>query len=169
MKHKVGDVVQIRSKDAIKERCVEDRKHWFVDEMFIYCGEIAKITQVYSEIYTIDLDSGNCGWQDWMFEPTKEYGGFGVSPQEELDEINKEDDMVNNPSHYIWLKEKCGIEVIDITRHFDFDLGNSLKYIMRAGHKHDSSITDKDKTIQDLEKAIFYLNDEINLIKNNYG
>ena len=167
MKHKVGDVVQIRSKGAIKARCVEDRKHLFIDEMFIYCGEVAKITQVYDNTYAIDLDSGNRGWQDWMFEPAKVYGGFGVSPQEELDEINKDEDMVNNPSHYTWLKEKCGVEVIDITRHFDFDLGNSLKYIMRAGHKHDYSITDKDKTIQDLEKAIFYLKDEICIIKNS--
>jgi len=169
MKHKVGDVVQIRSKDAIKERCVENRKPWFVDEMFTYCGRIVKITHVNSDSYDIDEDNGTYFWRDWMFESAKVYGGFGVSPQEELDEINKDEDMVNNPSHYTWLKEKCGVEVIDITRHFDFDLGNSLKYIMRAGHKHDYSITDKDKTIQDLEKAIFYLNDEINLIKNNYG
>ena len=71
MKHKVGDVVQIRSKGAIKARCVEDRKHLFIDEMFIYCGEVAKITQVYDNTYAIDLDSGNRGWQDWMFEPIR--------------------------------------------------------------------------------------------------
>ena len=169
MKYKVGDVVQIRTKNDIERLRTEDRKSWFIDAMFSYCGKTAKITGVNSETYDIDEDKGTFFWQDWMFEPSKVYGGFGVSPQEELDEINKEEDMVNNPSHYTWLKDKCGIEVIDITRHFDFDLGNSLKYIMRAGHKHDSSITDKDKTIQDLEKAIFYLNDEINLIKNNYG
>ena len=46
-------------------------------------------------------------------------------------EINK----VNHPSHYTWLKDKIGIEVIDITRHMDFDLGNAIKYILRAGHK----------------------------------
>ena len=31
-------------------------------------------------------------------------------------------DNVNHPPHYTWLKDKCGIEVIDITRHMDFDL-----------------------------------------------
>ena len=36
---------------------------------------------------------------------------------------NGAEDMVNHPSHYTWLKEKCGIEVIDITRHMDFNLG----------------------------------------------
>ena len=47
----------------------------------------------------------------------------------------KEYDQVNHPSHYTWLKDKCGIEVIDITRHLDFDLGNAIKYILRAGKK----------------------------------
>jgi len=75
---------------------------------------------------------------------------------------------VEHPAHYIWLKDKCNIEAIDIVRHFDFDLGNALKYILRSGHKKDSSLSDKDKTIEDLEKAIFYIKDEIKLINNNY-
>lgn len=70
------------------------------------------------------------------------------------------EDPVNHPSHYSWLKEVCGIEVIDITRHLDFDLGNAIKYILRAGRK------DKSKTIEDLEKAIFYINDRIKLLKD---
>lgn len=70
-------------------------------------------------------------------------------------------DNVNHPSHYTWLKELCGIEVIDITRHMDFCLGNAIKYILRAGHKHDASLSDKQKEIEDLKKAIFYINDKI--------
>lgn len=72
---------------------------------------------------------------------------------------------VNHPSHYNWLKEKSGIEVIDITRWLDFDLGNAIKYILRSGHKEDSSMTIIDKTIEDLEKAIWYLQDEIKTLK----
>lgn len=67
-------------------------------------------------------------------------------------------DMVNSPPHYSWLKEKCGLEVIDITRHLDFDLGNAIKYILRAGRKKDA--------IEDLKKAIWYLNDKIKLLEN---
>ena len=74
-------------------------------------------------------------------------------------------DKVSHPSHYTWLKELCGIEVIDITRHLDFDLGNAIKYILRAGHKSEEGYSKADKTIEDLQKAIFYLNDEIELIK----
>ena len=74
-------------------------------------------------------------------------------------------DKVQHPSHYTWLKELCGIEFIDITRHLDFDLGNAVKYILRAGHKSEEGYSETDKTIEDLQKAIFYLNDEIELIK----
>lgn len=74
-------------------------------------------------------------------------------------------DKVNHPSHYCWLKELCGIEVIDITRHLDFDLGNAVKYILRAGRKSEEGYSNIDKTIEDLQKAIFYINDEIELLK----
>lgn len=77
------------------------------------------------------------------------------------------DDKVNHPSHYTWLKDLCGIEVIDITRHLDFNLGNSIKYILRSGHKKEEGYTDKQKTIEDLKKAIWYLNDEIKMLENN--
>lgn len=79
------------------------------------------------------------------------------------------EDKVNHPSHYCWLKELCGIEVIDITRHLDFDLGNAVKYILRAGRKSEEGYSNIDKTIEDLQKAIFYINDEIELLKKNKG
>ena len=76
----------------------------------------------------------------------------------------QKNDNVNHPKHYTWLKELCGIEVIDITRHMDFCLGCAIKYILRAGHKKDASLTDTDKQIEDLKKAIWYINDEIKRI-----
>jgi len=39
----------------------------------------------------------------------------------------------------------------------NFNLGNAVKYLWRAGLK--------DNAIQDLQKAIFYINDEIERIK----
>lgn len=76
-------------------------------------------------------------------------------------------EKVNHPSHYTWLKELCGIEVIDVTRHLDFDIGNAVKYLLRAGHKSEQGYTDKQKTIEDLRKAIFYIEDKIKLIEND--
>lgn len=74
-------------------------------------------------------------------------------------------DRVNSPSHYLWLKEKCGIEVIDITRHMDFCLGNAVKYLLRAGHKSEEGYSDRQKEIEDLKKAIWYINDRIKTIE----
>lgn len=71
------------------------------------------------------------------------------------------DNKVDHPSHYTWLKEKCGIEVIDITRHMDFCSGNAVKYLLRAGHKSEEGYSAKQKEIEDLKKAIWYINDKI--------
>ena len=75
--------------------------------------------------------------------------------------MNKED-RVNHPSHYTWLKDLAGIEVIDLTRHFDFDLGNALKYILRAGKKKITTDDERESMKEDLQKAVWYLNDKIN-------
>lgn len=82
------------------------------------------------------------------------------------DDMVPDGDRVSHPSHYTWLKEKCGVEVIDITRHMDFDLGNSLKYILRAGHKSEEGMTSKEKAVEDLRKAIFYIEDRIKMLEN---
>ena len=75
-------------------------------------------------------------------------------------------DKVNHPSHYTWLKDKTGIEVIDITRHMDFDLGNAIKYILRAGHKIEEGYDNRSKTIEDLKKAVWYINDKIKTLED---
>ena len=75
-------------------------------------------------------------------------------------------DNVNHPSHYTWLKEKCGIEVIDITRHLDFDTGNAVKYLLRAGHKEDAALTPLKKQIEDFKKAAWYIDDKIKMLED---
>lgn len=61
--------------------------------------------------------------------------------------------MVDHPSHY---QTKNGLEVIDVIESFDlgFNLGNVVKYVLRCGKK--------DLDIQELEKAKWYLEREIN-------
>lgn len=68
-------------------------------------------------------------------------------------------DNVNHPSHYT--KHPSGVECIDITRHYCFSVGNAIKYLWRAGLKEDSSMSNIDKEIEDLKKAIWYINDRI--------
>ena len=75
--------------------------------------------------------------------------------------IRNSSNRVEHPSHYTWLKDLCGIEVIDITRHMNFNLGNVIKYVLRSGHKSEEGMSDKQKRIEDLKKALFYIKDEI--------
>lgn len=58
-------------------------------------------------------------------------------------------DNVNSPAHYA----RNGLQPIDVIEDWrlSFNVGNALKYIMRAGHK------DKSKLNEDYDKAIFYL------------
>lgn len=70
---------------------------------------------------------------------------------------------VNHPKHYN--SHPSGIECIDIVRHYDFNIGNVIKYIWRAGLKHEEGMTNRQKRIEDLEKAMFYLKDEIEMLK----
>jgi len=62
------------------------------------------------------------------------------------------DDAVNHPEHYT--KHPSGVECIQVTEHMGFCLGNAVKYLWRADLKGDA--------IVDLEKAIWYINREIN-------
>ena len=78
----------------------------------------------------------------------------------------KSNERVEHPVHYSYLKKLCGIEVIDITRHMDFDLGNAIKYILRAGHKTEEGYDDRSKTIEDLKKAVWYINDKIKTLEH---
>lgn len=71
----------------------------------------------------------------------------------ETDEANakakEEFDNVNHPSHYV--SHPSGVETINITREFEFALGNAWKYLMRFRYKG--------KPKEDLEKAVWYMND----------
>ena len=64
-------------------------------------------------------------------------------------------DSVNHPSHYGGKDNPY--EAIKVIRAWDlgFSLGNAIKYIARAGKK------DPDKRIEDLRKALWYIQEEI--------
>ena len=68
-------------------------------------------------------------------------------------------DMVNHPAHYN--SHPSGIECIDIVRHHNFNIGNAIKYLWRCGIKTEEGMDIQDKSIEDLRKAIFYIQDEI--------
>jgi hypothetical protein len=75
--------------------------------------------------------------------------------QEQLEHIEKRE-AVNHPSYY----KTGGVEAIDAIEAWGlgFNLGNVVKYIARAGHKTADSL-------QDLRKAAWYLNREIDCLE----
>ena len=70
-------------------------------------------------------------------------------------DIEEKKEMIDHPSHY----NQGKFEAIDVIEDWklNFNLGNTVKYISRAGHK--------DNIIQDLKKASWYLNREIERLK----
>jgi hypothetical protein len=69
----------------------------------------------------------------------------------------KPPDPVNHPLHYT--AHPSGVECIRITEHHNFCIGNAIKYLWRAGQKGDA--------VQDLRKAIWYIEREINRLQQN--
>ena len=108
----------------------------------------------------------NCGKCNKVFEvaekflKTAKYGNLCKACfdawESDLNVKLHDADPVNQPKHYT--NHPSGIECIQITRHMNFNRGNAVKYIWRAGEKSDDIIID-------LKKAIWYLQDEIRRIE----
>ncbi len=60
-------------------------------------------------------------------------------------------EKVNHPNHYN--ANPSGVEAIDVIEHMSFNVGNAVKYLWRAD--------EKDNPIEDLKKAAWYINREI--------
>jgi Protein of unknwon function (DUF3310) len=65
-------------------------------------------------------------------------------------------DNVNNPKHYN--SHPSGVECITVTEHMNFNLGNAVKYLWRTDHKNG---------LEDLKKARWYIDREIQRLENN--
>ena len=65
-------------------------------------------------------------------------------------------EYINHPAHY---QRKDGIECIYIIRHYTCDIANSIKYLWRAGLKPEMGKDDAEKEIEDLKKALWYIED----------
>jgi len=97
------------------------------------------------EFFLIDLETAKV-----LREETKL-----VEPEARPD--NRKADVVNHPSHYNFGK----IEVIEFIedQRLNYHVGNTVKYICRAGRK------DPTKEIEDLEKAAWYLKRRVEALK----
>lgn len=73
--------------------------------------------------------------------------------------MTPKNDAVNHPAHYT--SHPSSVECIQITKHMNFCLGNAVKYIWRADMKGNS--------IEDLKKAAWYIECEIERRSNQVG
>lgn len=107
-----------------------------------------KINQKVDDIIELTKDLSPHSYQDIL-----------DSFYEANDENIESENQVNHPTHYGGKDNPY--EVIKVLEAWglDFHLGNAIKYISRAGKK------DKDKEVQDLKKALWYINRKINSIE----
>lgn len=100
----------------------------------------------------VSMSKNNTPNPEWTVAP----GIYSNPPPNTLPPIKEK---VDHPQHY-----NPGIyEAINVIEAYGlgFNLGNTLKYLLRAGVKS------KETEIEDLEKAIWYLNREIEFIKRD--
>lgn len=67
--------------------------------------------------------------------------------------------MTNRVEHPDYYQGENGIETIEIIRHYTCDIANALKYLMRAGKKQEMGMEDAEKEMEDLKKALWYIED----------
>ncbi len=95
-----------------------------------------------------------------LTDMTKFFSDVSISEFSDLP-VDEIEDVVNHPAHYT--SDPSGVECITVTRHRNFNIGNAMKYLWRAGLK------DADTHTEDLRKAIWYINDEIERLEGGDG
>ena len=82
-----------------------------------------------------------------------------ISLEEASNAISK---TIEHPSHYT--SHPSGIECIEIAKYYDFCIGSAIKYLWRAGLKSEEGKSTKEKEIEDLKKAITFIQFKIDTL-----
>ena len=154
---KIGSVLQIRKFD-LKDITDMSFIHQ-IDPNDIYDTFAIKVVGIENERCEIELAA--CAYVSTVADIDK-LAKVSVFVNESA---NRKVEQVAHPSHYAWLKDLCGVEPLDICRHLDFNTGNAIKYLLRKD-KVDGNKTKTEKRIEDLRKAVFYIQDEIKLLEH---
>ncbi len=86
----------------------------------------------------------------------------GLPGNEIITGLRPAEDTVNHPAHYN--SHPSGVECITITEHMTFCAGNAIKYLWRAGLKGNEAEDVREKHLEDLRKAKWYIEREISRI-----
>lgn len=166
MRYKVGDEVVIR--DDVSSRNIWCEGQFVCDQAF-FGGKLIKVENIVNNEYCYKLVVKNAWFcfNDEMIdhEKTAELNKVMTATPTFLEnsvENNVEkckSESVNHPEHYGCDTLYEAIKVIEAWE-LGFCLGNAVKYISRAGKK------DKTKEIEDLKKAVWYINRHIGKLEN---
>lgn len=109
-------------------------------------------------------------WKDSVFY-TDGNSAYCMEKKDFFDKFKPvEKEVNNNVNHPAWYTQHpSGVECIEITRYYCFSIGNAIKYLWRAGLKKEMGLEDKQKEIEDLKKAIWYINDRIKQLELENG
>jgi hypothetical protein len=133
------------------------KKNFYLEDvMFAKMGDY--VTLQSDNLTVVNEANHKTATTPWIVDNTEYFASFNENVS------ITEDDNVNHPSHYT--QHPSGIECIEITRHYCFSIGNAIKYLWRAGLKKDASLSDKQKEIEDLNKAIWYIKDRIKQLEH---
>lgn len=90
-------------------------------------------------------------------EDVNEWLELADVPLKLTDHLPPEHDAVSHPSHYT--SHPSGVECIQVTEWMNFNIGNAVKYLWRAGGKGDA--------VEDLKKAAWYVQREITRLETS--
>lgn len=145
--------------DSIQEQAYDEGYDQAIDDL-IEAGVIGETDEDCSEECYSEYEFGDIEEDEEEYCFSKELDKIlnGAFVLDTKSDGNTKEDLVNNPSHYN--SDPSGVKCIEITRHRNNNIGNVIKYVWRNGLK------DGNSDIQDLEKAAWYLNDEIQRLKD---
>ena len=154
--YKANEATLLTEKVTGKIPIVQDHTDYEVVGVGNYecaCKQIANGAKEFVIDFSRIMESGQKLPEDYT-------GSLFLSKKDEIERIKRKPEQVSHPSHYAWLREKCLVEPIDICRHLDFNIGCAVKYLLRKGKKEEG-LSETEQRIQDLNKARFYIEDEI--------
>ena len=136
------------------------------DPLFVHDDNIPVLFRVERNNDSIWLcTSANPDHEFFAHFDTESIMKFGIAMTVGEESIDGKTEQVVHPSHNAGWKEVCGVEPYDICRHLDFNTGNAIKYLLRKD-KVDGNKTKTEKRIEDLRKAVFYIQDEIKSLEH---
>ena len=106
---------------------------------------------------TVPPGNRGIGYRALVAPPTAKLGKTMLAMEIEHG-AGKKPEMVNHPKHYNNSPARCAkcdasIECIQVIRHMKCNIANAIKYLWRC--------EDKNNAIEDMRKAVWYINDEI--------